>query len=356
MSIKTLEQYEEDCLHDIKEAYREDLIIFTEKSAEFTLGPRDPWSHIYSKPEIIDDGMFVQALPGGIRIANDASLSPLGEHFLRAVCKRTPSPRVLVMGPGAGFEVSQISKILQDANATDAVVETVSLTPINPFLRFSIGADEARGRTLTDMMRMKIEAFLKKQELTAAAASIRKQVSEVFGDHDHCQMCFPMGAVLAAQDRFGIEIFEKLRRPYIDRQYIGEFSDKIELGGQYDFIYDNRGVMAYTTAAGRRKALRLRAPEGVFFYAPFIGENSRGQLFTGEDLVLTGMDGREMELSCAVIVSKTSEIGRRLMAAIGDQCQFDRETEVTRVENMWERLKEALPLAAFAIMSGDGRQ
>jgi hypothetical protein len=169
--------------HGIRRAEQDGLIHYAHNTTGGRFAVLDDYSHI--GPE---DGA-----PLLLKYTNTRSLSFIARHILN-LYKNAADIRCLELGPGAGIACAAVNRLLPDAK-----IDTVSLTPLNPYLRF-------RWDDIYDRI--------------AEPAS-----------HEKCSSRF----------------YSPCSAPFVRNQYIGKFPQQISLRkNSYHFIYENHGAIFYS--------------------------------------------------------------------------------------------------------------
>lgn len=169
---------------------------------------------------------------------NTRFLVPIAAEILR-LWPHKRSLKVLELGPGAGTAVSEISRVLPDAT-----IHTCGLTAINPYLRW-------QGR------------FAGQRRFCNAVQEIYNALERPLNAYDPPPRYMP-DDFLKVQREGRLQIFELLRCPFIDRQWLGYFPDAHRLDERYDFIYDVCGPNFQGQSERLTRATyELLSPDGV---------------------------------------------------------------------------------------------
>jgi hypothetical protein len=127
-----------------------------------------------------------------LKYTNTRPLSFVAKQLLN-LYRKDSDVRFLELGPGAGVACAAVSCLLPDAT-----IDTVSLTPLNPYLRFR----------RNDFYECTVESCLQERDL--------------------------------------LYFFDVCSAPFVRNQYIGHFPSDISLPKEsYHFIYENYGAIFY---------------------------------------------------------------------------------------------------------------
>jgi hypothetical protein len=172
-------------LQGIRRAEQDGLIAYACSAYDKSVrGARlsDEYSHICS-----GDGE-----PLSLKHTNTRPLSFVARQLLN-LYRDDPDVRFLELGPGAGVACAAVNRLLPGAT-----IDTVSLTPLNPYLRFR----------RDDLHECITESGLQEHALS--------------------------------------NFFDACSRPFVRNQYIGQFPSGISLPKEsYHFIYENYGAIFY---------------------------------------------------------------------------------------------------------------
>lgn len=169
--------------------------------------------------------------------------------------------RYLELGPGAGKSVYDVHKISKDAGVK-VEIDTVSFDPIDPYSGLTMTVFEIREKLREALQGVSLSLTEQEQKFLN-----RSKVYET-GDPS-----FDLDFLLHLQERFGIEIFEILKEPFVRRQYIGCYPTDVHLEhGRYDFIYEECGPLRYNeeipVSQVYRPAYEALSEEGVMYFSP----------------------------------------------------------------------------------------
>ncbi len=251
-------------LQGIRKAKQDGLIAYARNNASDRSDISDDYSHICHGGE-------ARLL---LKYTNTRPLSALARHIL-SLYRNDAGVRVLELGPGAGAACAAVNRLLPDAS-----IDTVSLTPFNPYLRFRW--DDMYGHI--------------------AAASL----------HENHLSCF----------------YELCSRPFVRNQYIGRFPSEISpRQGDYHFIYENHGAIFYNFDPDERdgviteleraalsSALSLLRPDGTMVIMASDGsyriENVLESMTCNTDvIVICKRTLAYHSLPCIVARSESSVVG-----------------------------------------------
>ncbi|MCP1758641.1 MULTISPECIES: hypothetical protein [Bradyrhizobium] len=166
----------------IRQAEQDGLIYYACKKTANQFVISDDYSHLGH-----DD-----ATPLLLKYTNARPLSSVARQIL-ALYRSSPDIRFLELGPGAGVACAAVDRLLPGTK-----IDTISLTPLNPYLRFR----------WDDM-------------------------------YEH------MTEPNSREKRF-LRLYSSCRSPFVRNQYIGQFSREISLPKEsYHFIYENHGAIFY---------------------------------------------------------------------------------------------------------------
>jgi hypothetical protein len=203
----------------------------------------------------------------GLAKINTRLFYPHGKAILeKVVLSGKLKVHSLVLGAGTGRECWGINE-LAERNKKESLVDTVGLTAIPTKLRLRKSPSEIKqvlvdfiqhnpGQGLDDLD----EFLIQKIDYTK---DLREQVNKQ-------AVAIPLRLALDLHNRAkNYKIFEQLKKPYINKQYIGNLNS-ITIKETYDFIYDNIGAFFYSVKnEGFIKTLSnvlpLLSPEGVFY-------------------------------------------------------------------------------------------
>ncbi len=170
-------------------------------------GIKDRWSHIEGiGPAALNSLNCRGFLCEVVDVVTSAyhSTRSLGSEF-----------HFLELGPGAGLAVASLSRC-----APAAVIETISLSPINPYLRWKVEDLESLWR--------KVSSHDRSNYFEPATTSYRIQ------------------DLLQQQARGGVDVLEIVDVPFIHKQHLGLFPHQITLPKEhYQVIYDNFGALVH---------------------------------------------------------------------------------------------------------------
>jgi len=228
-------------LQGIRRAEQDGLIVYAGKRP----GDRPVISDDYSHIRRGDDA------PLSLKCTNTRPLSFLARRVL-SLYRNTPNVRFLELGPGAGAACAAVNRLLPAAE-----IDTVSLTPLNPYLRFR----------WDDMYGHIVEA----------------------NAHEKTLSCF----------------YEPCSRPFVRNQHIGRFPTEISPRQRdYHFIYENHGAIFYNFDPNERggvvtelarasiaAALSLLRPDGTMMIMASDGtyriEDALESMTSGTDVIVT---------------------------------------------------------------------
>ena len=208
---------------------------------------------------------------------NSRGFSTDGQVLLAGLLGRSKKRTVtaLEVGPGTGYGLWSMKQM-----SPRLVADTISLTPLAPHVVLKKGIGELfrqiveriQNGTYRDIP--DFDRFVSMWTGKQLSSLNKNEKIEVLGlvEQLGAYSGMPFDLLFEFQKN-GYDVFEKLSKPYIRRQYIGEFMDKdIKIDTKYDFIYDNRGGIYYSGYDSKnsqenplKKAGDLLSPEGVLF-------------------------------------------------------------------------------------------
>jgi hypothetical protein len=166
----------------IRRAEQDGLIHYARNGIGGQVAVSDDYSHIGA-----GDGA-----PLSLKYTNTRSLSSIARQIL-SLYKNNADVRCLELGPGAGVACATANRLLPDAT-----IDTVSLTPLNPYLRFRWD-------------------------------DIYDRIAEPF-----------------SQENCSSRFYSPCSPPFVRNQYIGRFPQEVSLRkNNYHFIYENHGAIFY---------------------------------------------------------------------------------------------------------------
>ena len=128
-----------------------------------------------------------------LRFTNTRPLSSIARQVVN-LYRNDPDVRFLELGPGAGVACATMNRLLPDAK-----IDTISLTPLNPYLRFRCD-------------------------------NVYDHITPPFLDEKH-----------------GLSFCSSSSLPFVHNQYIGKFPREGDLPKtKYHFIYENHGPIFYS--------------------------------------------------------------------------------------------------------------
>jgi hypothetical protein len=252
-------------LQGIRRAEQDGLIDYARKSIDNRSPVSDDYGHICH-----GDGA-----PLLLKYTNTRPLSFIARHVLN-LYRTGPDVRFLELGPGAGVACATVNRLLPHAK-----IDTVSLTPINPFLRF-----------LWDNM------------------------------YDHIADRF-------ARENYPLRFYSSCCRPFVRNQYIGTFPEEIHLQkDNYHFIYEDHGAIFYNfhpngnaesmelARASISSALSLLRQDGTMLIMASDGghgiEDALESITTGADVIVTCKRTAAYHSFPCIVARKESPLSIRL--------------------------------------------
>jgi len=249
----------------IRQAALDGLIDYAGKKINNQLVVSDGYSHICH-----GDGA-----PLLLKYTNTRPLSFIARQVLN-LYKKDSDVRFLELGPGAGVACATVNRLLPDAR-----IDTVSLTPLNPYLRFR----------WDDMYGHIADPFL----------------------HEKCLM----------------RLYDSSPFPFVHNQYIGTFPREIGLKMEnYHFIYENNGAIFHNfhsngsdepmelARASIYSALSLLRRDGTMLIMASDGshrmEDALESIATDTDVIVTCKRTTAYHSFPCFVAKKESPFSRRL--------------------------------------------
>jgi len=311
-----------------------------------------------------DYSMFQQ----GLDWTNTRIQAETPVYLLKAFMDIYEQCRIMVLGPGAGTELSHIDDIAQE-QGRQVEVDTISLSPLP--LRFRLELDSAnlweqvKAYTKAGFSLAGLEeyyALLSDREIGDITRINRAEFNRALRHGEHEKI--PMSVIPPLQNA-GFHIYSRLPTPHIHRQYIMPLTDILSGGfgiqKRYHIVLDNHGGFYYTVMTeGLDEAVRavdmLLAPDGVFYarVVPWMKEELDEFEFPGLVIFVTSEEllrKRIEEPLRTLIVRKDSLHMRRLAGCSGVRQVSD---GMYRVDKMDEFVKELIPANPFIIETGPG--
>ena len=128
-----------------------------------------------------------------LKYTNTRPLSFIARQILD-LYGNNPDLRFLELGPGAGVACATVNRLLPEAR-----IDTVSLTPLNPYLRFR-------------------------------SDDLNYHITEP-----------------VSHEKYALRFYDSCSAPFVRNQYIGKFPGEISLRkNSYHFIYENHGAIFYS--------------------------------------------------------------------------------------------------------------
>jgi hypothetical protein len=252
-------------LQGIRRAEQDGLIDYARKSIDNRSPVSDDYGHICH-----GDGA-----PLLLKYTNTRPLSFIARHILNSY-RTEPDVRFLELGPGAGVACATVNRLLPHAK-----IDTVSLTPINPYLRF-----------LWDNM------------------------------YDHITDRF-------VREKDPLPFYSSCCRPFVRNQYIGKFPGELHLQkDNYHFIYEDHGAIFYNfqpngndesrelARASVSSALSLLRQDGTMLIMASDGahgvEDALESITTGADVIVTCKRTTAYHSFPCIVARKQSPLSIRL--------------------------------------------
>ncbi len=204
-------------------------------------GDFEPESGVMPFSNHIDWKIGETVYEGVLTSANTRGLYELIPRLLRFYA-RMPV-RFLELGPGAGNACFEFSLLCEQSNV-QAEVCAVSYTPIDPNTPML-----ASGDSLLEMLS-------------------QSPALEILGrNQNDCLWRILTEAAFQLQESRGLPIFGKSERPFIHRQWIGDYPTGIRLGDEtFEIVYDMHGPLHRKETAPILDAYSRLSDTGVLFF------------------------------------------------------------------------------------------
>ena len=252
-------------LQGIRRAEQDGLIDYARKNIDNQSLIPDDYGHICHG----DEASLL------LKYTNTRPLSFIARQILN-LYRTEPNVRFLELGPGAGVACTTINRLLPHAK-----IDTVSLTPINPYLRF-----------LWDNM------------------------------YDHIADRF-------VREKDPLRLYSSCCRPFVSNQYIGRFPGQVHLQKEnYHFIYEDHGALFYNfhpngndesmelARASVASALSLLRQDGTMLIMASDGahrmEDALESFTTGADVIVTCKRAAAYHSFPCIVAKKQSPLSMRL--------------------------------------------
>lgn len=249
----------------IRRAEQDGLIHYARKNIGHRSAVSDDHGHISHEDEA----------PLLLKYTNTRPLSFIARQIL-GLYGNNPDLRFLELGPGAGVACATANRLLPDAK-----IDTVSLTPLDPYLRFR-------------------------------SDDLNYHITEPVS-HEKCSL----------------RLYDSCSAPFVRDQYIGKFPREISLQkSSYHFIYENHGAIFYglhpheigepseLARSSISSALSLLRPDGTMLIMASDGAYIMEDVFesvTADKDVIVICQRTTVYHSLPCIVAKTeSPLSRRL--------------------------------------------
>lgn len=188
-------------MQGIQQAEQNGLIHYAYKKAASWFVDSDDYGHICR-----DDGT-----PLLLKYTNTRPLSFIARQIL-TLYRNNADVRFLELGPGAGVACATVDRLLHRAR-----IDTISLTPLNPYLRFRWD-----------------------------------DVYDHLAEPNSREKCF-------------LRFYSSCRTPFVQKQYIGQFPREVSLPKESDhFIYENHGAIFYNFHPHRNSDMTELSAVSIF--------------------------------------------------------------------------------------------
>lgn len=247
-----LQQYSGQYYEDIDRAAQAGAVRFFSPSHPY--GNNDRNSHLPLRSDTPSKNL------GALEKQNSRFLDPEIKEIIRTLWQELKKkhfrwPRamqVLVSGAGAGVGVSEISRMSEEEDM-DVKIDTLGLSPINPYLRFLDQPTEDTSQSLVKRIAVDLHRIIETHPQDPVVMAIRDETRRLAhradrdrGYEDLNEHMVSIEALMALQDSLDLRVFETMKKPFIRRQHIGMYPDNINLNGaEYDLIYDQWGVVTH---------------------------------------------------------------------------------------------------------------
>jgi hypothetical protein len=252
-------------LQGIRRAEQDGLIDYARKSIDSRCLVSDDYGHV----------CYGDGAPLLLKYTNTRPLSFIARQILN-LYRTELDVRFLELGPGAGVACATVNRLLPHAK-----IDTISLTPINPYLRF-----------LWDNM------------------------------YDH--ITEPL-----VREKSLLRFYSSCCRPFVGNQYIGTFPGEIHLQkDNYHFIYEDHGAIFYNfhldgneesmelARASVSSALSLLRQDGTMLIMASDGahrmEDALESITTGADVIVTCKRTTAYHSFPCIVAKKGSPLSIRL--------------------------------------------
>lgn len=280
-------------LQGIRRAEQDGLIDYARKRSDDQTVVADDYGHI----------RHGDAAPLSLKYTNTRPLSAIARYVLN-LYRNHRDVRCLELGPGAGVACATMSRLLPDAK-----LDTVSLTPLNPYLRFR----------RDDVYRHVTEPLSPEEGLSG--------------------------------------VYEPCTRPFVHRQYIGKFPGEVGLpAGSYHVIYEDYGPLFHGFLPGRNdspalalaalaSALSLLQPDGTMVIMASDGwyrmEEALESIATDTDTVILCNRSAGCQIFPCIVAREGSPLAMRLRA--GGAGLLPTSGKVLRLE--WPSMEDVIARA-----------
>jgi len=271
-------------LQGVRRAEQAGLIDYAHKNTDNRFVVSDDYGHICRG----------EGAPLLLKYTNTRPLSFIARQVLN-LYRNDSDIRILELGPGAGVACATVSRLLPDAK-----IDTISLTPLNPYLRFR----------WDDMYDRIAEPFLHEQRL--------------------------------------LRFYSSCSLPFVRNQYIGKFPEEISLRkNNYHFIYENYGAIFYNfhpsgndeptglAQASISSALSLLRRDGTMLIMASDGsyrmEDALESITADTDVIVTCKRTTACHIFPCIVAKKESPLSRLLRE--NEKGLLSRSERVLRLES-----------------------
>ena len=260
----------------------------------------------------------------GLALYNTRRLYPNGQVLLRKILlDERNSLETLVVGPGIGNECWDIYNIATKASKK-VTVDTVGLTPLAPRIRLTKNLAQIKF-DLIEYLRKNPNSKLEGLETYLDRRFFGSEAGEIAEAVKVASVAFPFNLLADLQNKGRYRIFDILKSPYINNQYIGRLNG-VAIDKTYDFIYDNYGGFFYSVQhegfqTTIEKTAQLLNREGILYvgYLPGDALKKLSAVKLSEQFVLVAFERH----SGIVVLRKESELAGRISKLLAKSINFN---------------------------------
>ncbi|MFA5948262.1 MAG: hypothetical protein WC806_04820 [Candidatus Gracilibacteria bacterium] len=303
----------------IEQANEEGNITWLNKG-ENNDGPTDFHSHFPDKKYTYEgnqeDGMLL--------ISNTRPLEKGAKDLFSAILKTSQGSEIkaVEIGPGAGNALLEMRN-LAESNGSNIELNSISITPTNPYLGLKMSAPEIR-ETINDQVNILID----------------EEYPKINPD-----------VVLNTAKNVRDQIIETRDKPFIDQQYIGYFPENFnndqDIWGKYDFVYMNRSVFN-ADEPPMKETCELLNPNGIVFIAPkFVDfrtsprwEEWKKIISDNNCTICFSDDEDESPRDFLLIIKNDSKIGKNILEELAHAGRVNGASSTINIEILEKALKK----------------